>query len=290
VIAREIYVLQQSGNPRDVYNYQMAAAQEELHGILDHRFGEIANSLHEFMQNNERQIGQERDAFYTPQIHQLEAEIQELIRQFIEMEGKTSDNTTILIKKDVAIAKLVQLSGRMHQKVNNGQSRSQAFNAWTEISTKKAVLVRTYRRIYLLAAAKRIFFRRWVRKMNRHRESRFHHEVKARFEREWRARASENGRIIEGLELELKAARAELEEKHQRLIEMQQRLRKAFMRGVVNLNLEAMDVFNGGQFMDLMKEVELNEAEHYDDEAALHQSDDDFFVEEVPNIAVTRHR
>jgi hypothetical protein len=62
------------------------------------------------------------------------------------------------------------------------------------------------------------------------------------------------------------------------------------MRGVVNLNLEAMDVFNGAQFMDLMQEVEGDEAEHVDEEAPVNESDDEFFVEEdIPQISVILH-
>ena len=62
------------------------------------------------------------------------------------------------------------------------------------------------------------------------------------------------------------------------------------MRGVVNLNLEAMDVFNGAQFMDLMQEVEGNEVDHQDIETGVNESDDDFFVEEAPSVSVIRHK
>jgi hypothetical protein len=127
--------------------------------------------------------------------------------------------------------------------------------------------------------------------MYRRREERFHAELKSRFDRQRRAQAAETNRIVGALEDELRTARAELEEKQQTFLELQQRLRKAFMRGVVNLNLEAMDVFNGAQFMDLVQEVEGNEAEHFDEEAAVNESDEEFFVEDdaVP-ISVIKHR
>jgi predicted nucleic acid-binding Zn-ribbon protein len=268
----------------------MSTPEEELHEILDYHFAELVQSLEEFMRKTEREIALDRRDFYTPKIRALEAAIRDLISEFNQMEADTSDQTIVLIKKEAIIGRLVKLSARLHQKVRNGNSRSRAFNLWTEIGTQKTVLLRTYRRIFVANAVRRALFRRWVRKMHQQREHRLSHEIRTKFEREARARTAENGRIVEGLERELESAREELEEKHQKLLEMQQRLRKAFMRGVVNLNLEAMDVFNGGQVMDLIKEVEGNEAEHYDDEAVLHESDDDFFVEEAPSISVIRHR
>lgn len=263
---------------------------EQLSNILEDHFAALSHSLEDYMRQNDQSIAEERKDFYMPQINELQEKIKEGEEIFTEMEEHASQVTTMLVKKEAVLAHMVQLSARLHQKIRNGNSYSRAFNRWTEIGTDKEVLAKVYERIYIVNAAKRIFFKRWVRKMYKQRENRFIHEIKTRFERESRAKAIESNRIIESLEAELAEAKGLLEEKQKNFLEMQQRLRKAFMRGVVNLNLEAMDVFNGAQFMDLMQEVEGNEAEHSNEDAPINESDDEFYVEEeAPKISVIRH-
>jgi hypothetical protein len=41
-----------------------------------------------------------------------------------------------------------------------------------------------------------------------------------------------------------------------------------------------MKVFNGPQFINFIQEIEWNEAEHFDEEAPIHERDDGFFVED----------
>jgi predicted RNase H-like nuclease (RuvC/YqgF family) len=221
----------------------------------------------------------------------LEAKIHDCEEEYARMEADASDSTTELARKEATITRLVAMCGRLHQRVRNGKGCSRALKVWAEIVIDRPILIRAFKRIYFYSRLKRNFLRHWRRKMYKRREERFHAELKSRFEKQRRAQAAETNRIIGALEDELRTARAELEEKQQTFLELQQRLRKAFMRGVVNLNLEAMDVFNGAQFMDLVQEVEGNEAEHFDEEAAINESDDEFFVEDdsVP-ISVIKHR
>jgi uncharacterized coiled-coil protein SlyX len=258
--------------------------------ILDTNFTKMVHDLESYMRSFEDQIAKDRSDFYTPKIKALEAKIQEQEQAISEMESASSDSTAELVRKEAVIARLVQICARLHQRVRNGKSCSKSFNLWTEMSIDRPILIRAFKRIYFVNQLKRTLFRRWVRNMRRKREGRFSHEIHSRFEKESRARAADNNRILKSLDVELAAAREELEQKQQSFLAMQQRLRKAFMRGVVNLNLEAMDVFNGAQFMDLMQEVEGDEAEHIDEEAPVNESDDEFFVEEdAPQISVIRH-
>jgi Mg2+ and Co2+ transporter CorA len=269
----------------------MSAQKDDVHEILEVHFARIVEDLENHMQRKEAELAQDRRDFYTPQIEALEAKIQTAEDEFLRMEGEASASTTELNRKSAAINRLVQVSARLHQRVRNGWVCVRSLKAWAEIATDRLILIRAFKRIYILSRLKRAIFRRWIRKMYKRREERIHAEIKSRFEKQRRAQAAETNRVMGGLEEELQTARAELEEKQQRFLELQQRLRKAFMRGVVNLNLEAMDVFNGAQVMDLIQEVQGNEAEHFDEEAAINESDDEFFVEDdsVP-ISVIKHR
>lgn len=262
---------------------------EQLGRILDENFGRLANELEDYLRKHEQDVADERSAFYQPQIEELEDQLKEGREHYAELEEHVHGLTQVLVKKEAVLNKMVRLSAKLHQKVRNSNSCSRAFNLWAEMGTNKDVLANTYKRIFIINCLKRIFFRRWLRKMHHRREARIMHEIKTRFDKEARAKAAESNKVIEGIEAQLAEAKAELEEKQRKFLEMQQRLRKAFMRGVVNLNLEAMDVFNGAQFMDLMQEVEGNEAEHRDEDAPLDESDDEFFVEEAPQISVIRH-
>jgi hypothetical protein len=253
-------------------------------------FDHLVEDLEKYMRRTEEVIAQEPSDVYTPQISALEGKVHDCEEEYARMEAAASETTIELARKEAAIARLITMSARLHQRVRNGRSCSRSFKAWEEIGTDRRVLVHAFKRIYLLSRLKRAFFRRWIRKMHRKREDRFHVDLKTRFDKQRRTQAAETNRVVVALEDELRVARDELEQKQQRFLELQQRLRKAFMRGIVNLNLEAMDVFNGGQFMDLIQEVEGNEAEHFDEEAAINESDDEFFVEDdsVP-ISVIRH-
>ena len=262
---------------------------EQLHAILDENFTRLANELEDYMKRHEGNVAAERTNFYQPQIDDITERIRQGEEEFGGLRGKVTELTKHLVKKEGILNRMVRLSAKLHQKVRNSNSCSRAFNLWSEMGTNKDVLANTYRRIFIIHSLKRTMFRRWLRKMYRKRENRIMKEVKTRFDKEARAKAAESNKVIESIEQELAAAKAELEEKQRKFLEMQQRLRKAFMRGVVNLNLEAMDVFNGAQFVDLMHEVEGNEADHRDEDAPLDESDDEFFVEEAPQISVIRH-
>ena len=261
-----------------------------LSGILTKYFTEMADAVEEYMRQARDQISEERKEYFTPKINSLQENLNQQIEEFQEMQDTANDTNNKFAKKDAIRNQLVTCSFKLHQKVRNSNLLARAFNAWKKIGTEKALLAKVFKRNFIRNALRRIYFKRWIRRMIAKRENRVSSEIKRRYEKIWKAKAMEAQRTIEQLEQELASAREELETKQRKFLEMQQRLRKAFMRGVVNLNLEAMDVFNGAQFMDLMQEVENNEIDHQDDETAVNESDDDFYVEEAPPISVIRHR
>ncbi|KAK8885611.1 hypothetical protein M9Y10_041061 [Tritrichomonas musculus] len=261
-----------------------------LSGILDEHFTRMANAVEEYMRKCQSQISEERRQYFLPQIEKLQDVLNQAQDECSQMQAESGDLTNELAKQESVLAHLVQLSAKLHQKVRNANNQSRAFNAWNQMGTEQRVLEKVFRRLFFKNAIRRIFFKRWIRRMHQRREARVVTEIKRRYEKIWKAKAIEAQKTIEDLESELAAARYELEQKQQNFLEMQQRLRKAFMRGVVNLNLEAMDVFNGAQFMDLMQEVEGNEVDQQDVDTGINESDDDFYVEEAPSISVIRHR
>lgn len=262
----------------------------QIHEIIDDSMTQLAKTLEEYMRKNEASIAQERSDFYTPQIQELETQLKEHHEEFLRMQSNASEATGQLVQKEAILMRMIQLSSKLQSKVRNGNSMSRAFNGWVIHGTDTEILEAAFKNTFLKNAVKRLMFKRWIRKMYKKREIRFTREIKTRFEKESKAKAAESNRIIEELESELNSAKTELETKQKSFLEMQQRLRKAFMRGVVNLNLEAMDVFNGAQFMNLMQEVEGNETEEHENEDSLNESDDEFFVEEEPQINVIRHQ
>jgi len=60
------------------------------------------------------------------------------------------------------------------------------------------------------------------------------------------AEAERTGSLVAGLQRELAAARAAAQREEGARLEAEERFRQAFLRGVCALNLEALQVLNGG--------------------------------------------
>ena len=268
----------------------MEKTLNEVHTLISDHFISFKDDLNKYLKDNEENIIQNRKNFYEPQIKQLEDEIKNLKDHYDEMERNTAQYTTELVRKENILNKMVNRSSKLHAKVRNNNIASRSFHNWIDIGTDKNILINSFKKIYLENPQKRIMFKRWIRKTNSKREYRFLNETKQKFEKEAKIKSLESNKQISLLEKELLFAKEELEKKQKNFKEMQQRLRKAFMRGVVNLNLEAMDVFNGAQFMKVTEEIEggENSSENYSEN--IEDVDDEFFVEETPNISIIRHK
>lgn len=264
-------------------------AEETLHQIIQTNFDNLRDDLQKFITYNDQVVAKEQNDVYSPIIAKLTDELNSYQTQFQQMQTLTQDNTAELTRKENILRKLVEKSALLHTKVRNSNISSRAFHTWIEDGTEKLILTRRFESIFIKKATERVFFRRWIRKMHKRREDRLELEARHIYEKESKESSKRYNAQITKLEEELAAARAELESKQKSFLEMQQRLRKAFMRGVVNLNLEAMDVFNGAQFMNLVQEVEGGTGGVHDSENEVEEGDDEFYVEEAPNVAVIRH-
>ena len=264
-------------------------SEQELHQLLDDSFTKLKDDLEIFFQKHQDAIFQEQSDFYQPKIDALEEELEDRQNEHERMKNEIQENTSELERKKAILQNMINRSSILHRKVRNANVTSRSFHSWIENGTSKVLLIRRFESIYIKNAILRIMFRKWVRKMHRKRDVRVEMEARLMYERESRARSAEYNAQIDLLERELANARHELESKQKSFIDMQQKLRKAFMRGVVNLNLEAMDVFNGAQFMGMAQEVEGKSGGTHDSENEIEEGDEEFYVEESPNIAVIRH-
>jgi hypothetical protein len=163
--------------------------------------------------------------------------------------------------------------------------RSKIFKAWQRLSGEREIMLCTIGQLYLYEPAKRIAFKRWVRKMRKVRLQRQKREARRACERDLRARETESIQKISALQSELDAVKQLLVEHEQQHGDMQEKLRRAFMRGVVGLNLEAMDVFGEVPTSESLRRGRGDGIDQRRDEDG-----EDFVVEPVPRIAVMRHR
>ena len=269
----------------------MSKAQDpQLSQIIDNNFQQLFKDLEAYYHANEERISQEQKDFYSPQISQLEAQLHESEQLYDNMESKATTFHHDIIQKEAVVQRMVHLSSQLHSKIRNGNTCSRFFQSWVSDGTDKDVLLRSFEAIFLHRAQQRIFFRRWSRKTIVKRDARLTREIRTRYDKEMKSKSTDFNRQISQLESQVAAARALLEEKQRNFIEMQQRLKKAFMRGVVNINLEAMDVFNGAQLMGMMQEIEGGEQGQHDVDAPVDESDDDFYVEDAPEVKIVRHQ
>lgn len=265
-------------------------AKEELHGIVGQHFTALRDELEEFFKKHSDDVAEEQASIYKPQIDQLESTLNELQDYAATMTAENQEATDELNRKTEIFLRMVSRSSKLHSRVRNSNLASRSFHTWIGDGTTQNLLSTSFDSIYLHDAIKRLLFRRWVRKMHNRRQQRLYQEARQRFDKETRSKQAEYNAQITQLEKELAEAREELYSKQRSFKEMQQRLRKAFMRGVVNLNLEAMDVFNGAQFMNMTDEVEGAEGGVHDSENEVEEGDGEFFVEEEPKVSVVRRK
>ena len=264
-------------------------AESELHQIVTENFDKLLSDLEEFFKQHNQTIEKEQGDIYLPIIQRLQNELQAIQTEHEQMSIEAQTSTAELERKKAILNNLMKKALRLQLKGRYSAIVSRLFANFIKEGTNKRLLAQRFHDLYIVQAPKRILFRRWIRKMRQRRIAKIEAEARQVYEKESKARSAEYNAQISQLEQELENAKHELETKQKSFIEMQQKLRKAFMRGVVNLNLEAMDVFNGAQFMDMVQEVEGKTGGTHDSENEVEEGDDEFYVEEAPNIAVIRH-
>ncbi|OHT13188.1 hypothetical protein TRFO_16743 [Tritrichomonas foetus] len=234
---------------------------------------------------------QEHQQYYQPIIQKLERRVAEQnVKNATEkkrgeqLEGEL-ERTKLIISRFVY--HIAELKARDHLR----NVRSRVFKAWADIASGRAIMANMTVRLYLTQPMRRILFKRWVRRMRKVRQQRLGRELRHVCQQDISQKETEASQRICALKSELQAVQQLLIEHEKQHGEMQEKLRRAFMRGVVNLNLEAMDVFGEVPTTEVVPPPVRKSAQLA--AATQDSSDDDgndFFVEPAPKISVIRHR
>jgi hypothetical protein len=268
----------------------MAAKETDIdamHHIVDDHHTVLEEELEALMKAVKKRLLQKHRQFYEPIIEQLERKLAERISQN-EIEAKRgADLVGFLGRTDVILSRLINHIIIYRNRDKTAGARAQMFSAWASMVTDRAVITRVATERFLHDPAKRMLFHRWVRRWRKVSLQRQRRELRRSNERDIKAQESEGLQKIAALQAELDAVKQLLIDHEKEHAEMQEKLRRAFMRGVVNLNLEAMDVFGEVPTTETLPPAkpERTRGRRRD----RRESPDDFVVEPAPRISVIRH-
>lgn len=268
---------------------------DAAHKIVDTHHVQVDEELIALLRSIQKRLLQQHKQHYTPIINNLQRKIDE---QKIANETMTKRAEGIDQEADklsIIFEKMVDHISFMKMKEQVSNAKSKLFHAWRDLATSRRIYEDAMFRIYLQEPMKRILFKRWVRRMNKVRFNRKKRELRRENSREMKAQETEATQRITALQSELTAVRQLLAEHERQHGEMQQKLRRAFMRGVVNLNLEAIDVFGDVPATDgfvsvaaqpLKKNMKMEAPPASDSDS----DNEEFVVEPAPRISVIRHK
>jgi hypothetical protein len=221
---------------------------------------------------------------YQPVIDQLERSLAEQVSHYESEQRRSADLATKLAVTDTILIRLVNHIILYKNKDRTANTRSLIFKAWADLATGRAILARTATDLFVRDRQRHILFSQWVRRMRRVRLQRQKRDLRRSCEHDLRQKDNEAAERIAALQAELDAVKQLLIDHEKQHGDMQEKLRRAFMRGVVNLNLEAMDVFGEVPTTEALPQtrVERGRSRPADDGK-------DFVVEPAPRISVIRH-
>ena len=264
-------------------------SQEEINEvrvICDSHQEQMDEELQALLQASSQRILKLHQKHFQPQIEKLQRQIaeQNLRNEATKKRGNELD--TQAGKNDLIIDRFCAHIAFLRIKQRSANQRSKIFKAWKDFALDKLAVINLAQKLYTQEPMKRILFRRWVRRMRKVRSLRLKRELRRQCQMDLRSKETEATQRITSLQSELLAVNQLLAEHEKQHDEMQKKLRRAFMRGVTNLNLEAMDVF--GEIPTSENTNGRNtttQNTHHED-----SDDDDFYVEPAPRISVIRHR
>jgi hypothetical protein len=259
----------------------MRAIVDEHHAGLEDELGVLLKAV------KKRLLTKHRD-HYDPIVAQLDRRLAECLSQNEAEARRGLDLVAQLRRTDRILANLVDHIIRYRNKDRTFNLHARIFSAWADLVCDRSLLLRLATRRFLDRPEVRALFRRWVRRWRKVSVQRQKRELRRASERDLRAQESEASQRIAAMQAELDAVRRLLVDHEQQHAEMQEKLRRAFMRGVVNLNLEAMDVFGEIPTAETVppQKADRRAARRRD----AHDGADDFLVEPAPRISVVRHR
>lgn len=268
----------------------------EINRIVDTHHTQADEELVALLKGIQERLIQEHKNHYTPIIKNLERKIDE---QHTANETAVARGKEIGAEADhlsIIFERMVDHIGIMKVKDDAANSVAKMFHAWRDYATSRSIYSRTMQAIYMEKPMERILFKRWVRRLHKVSYLRKKRELKRSNNKEIKAQESEASQKIVALQSELTAVRELLAEHERQHGDMEKKLKRAFMRGVVNLNLEAMDVFGdvppSEDFMSIAKNPPQKKSRKEQKPPSSDESDDEdeFYVEPAPRISVIRHK
>lgn len=266
-----------------------------MHQIVDTHHDSVDEELEALLKNVRSRLVKNHIQYYSPIISNLERKIEEQKLQNTILDKGSESIAAETERIDYLIERFVDHISIMKTKDRVFNQRSKIFHAWRDLSITKKIREEAMNRLYLEEPMKRILFKRWVRKMRRVRLQRQKRELRRSCTRDIRAQETEAAQRIYSLKSELVAVKELLAEHERQHGEMQQKLRRAFMRGVVNLNLEAVDVFGEVSPGEVFSTASMPTFSPKGSKAPVtepsdeDEDSDEFSIEPAPRISVIRH-
>lgn len=267
---------------------------QAMHEYVDNHHFALDEELQALLRSMKFRLIKENDQHYQPIIQKLQRGIAEQgVKN--ETEKKRGEQLHAQLERTKLITShFIDQIAELKLRDRTASSRSRVFKAWANLALGKNVMPDAIERLYLDRPMRRILFKRWVRRMRKVRQQRLGRELRHICQQDMAQKETDASQRITALRSELQAVRQLLVEHEQQHAEMQQKLRRAFMRGVVNLNLEAMDVFGEvptevppPQTMKMSSgHMPAKTKKKYGDE----NEGNEFFVEPAPKISVIRHK
>ena len=256
---------------------------ETMHGLVDNHHQTLEEELQDLFGKIRARLIKEHNRQFQPIVKKLERQAAEQDQQNDTEKRRGEDLETRLGKIDIVISRFLEHLAYYRDKEKQSNQKSRVFKAWADMASGRSIMRRISYQLYLAEPMKRILFKRWVRRMRKVRIQRQKRELRRAGERGLRQQESEAQQKITALQSELEAVQQLLLDHEKQHGEMQQKLRRAFMRGVVNLNLEAMDVFGEVPTAEAVAKPVISQRQKGSDD------EDDFVIEPAPRISVVRH-
>jgi hypothetical protein len=258
-----------------------------MNELVDANHSALEDELSSLMKAVQAGLLQKHRRHYEPIIEQLQRTLAERGSQNDAEQRRSAGLATQLAVKGKIRSRQLDHIEIYKNKDRTANTRSRVFKAWADMATGRSIMARAATDLFIRDRQRRILFSRWVRRTRRVRLQRQKRDLRRSCERDLRQKDSDAAQRIAAVQAELDAVKQLLVDHEKQHGEMQEKLRRAFMRGVVNLNLEAMDVFGEVPTTETLPQIRPERARS---RAADRRDDaDDFVVEPTPRISVTRH-
>lgn len=256
---------------------------EAMHSLVDKHHGTLEEELQDLFGRIRTRLLKEHNSKFTPVITKLERQAAEQNLQNTTETKRKEELEDRIAKADIIKERFLSHLALYRAKEKQAKDKSRVFKAWADMTSGRSIMNRIAHQLYIAEPMKRILFKRWVRRMRKVRIQRQKRELRRARERGLRAQEAEAAQKITALQTELDAIKQLLQDHEKQHGEMQQKLRRAFMRGVVNLNLEAMDVFGEVPTVETVSQEKITQKRRNSSD------EDDFVIEPAPRISVVRH-